>query len=210
MTKPVVLIGAGGHATVLAEMLAENSIPIRAIVSPNAPTAPNLMNIERIETDDQFVQTWAPGSCILVNGIGSIPGSNLRARLGKMLSDQGYVFSSVLSSHAYIPKGATLAAGVQVMAGAVVQTGTQVGENSILNSGCIIDHDCHIGSYCHVAPSATLSGDTVVEDNVHIGTGASLIQGISVGSNSVVGAGAVITKNIPPQTTVVGTNRILR
>lgn len=45
---------------------------------------------------------------------------------------------------------------------------------------------------------------TVVKEGVTIGSGATLLGGITVGENAVVGAGSVVTKNVPPNTTVAG------
>ncbi len=45
---------------------------------------------------------------------------------------------------------------------------------------------------------------TIIEDDVSIGTGAVIMCGITIGRNSLIGAGAVVTKNISPRTTVKG------
>lgn len=45
---------------------------------------------------------------------------------------------------------------------------------------------------------------TVVNDRVSIGSGAVLLPGIEVGSGAVIGAGAVVTKSVPANTTVIG------
>lgn len=44
----------------------------------------------------------------------------------------------------------------------------------------------------------------IVKDNVWIGTRAILLPGVTVGSNSVIGAGAVVTKDVPPFSVVAG------
>jgi maltose O-acetyltransferase len=43
-----------------------------------------------------------------------------------------------------------------------------------------------------------------IEDNVWIGGGAIVLPGVTVGKNSVVGAGAVVTRDVPPNTVAVG------
>jgi maltose O-acetyltransferase len=44
----------------------------------------------------------------------------------------------------------------------------------------------------------------VIEDNVWLGGGAIILPGVTVGRNSVVGAGAVVTRSIPPDSVAVG------
>lgn len=45
---------------------------------------------------------------------------------------------------------------------------------------------------------------TLVKRGASIGSGATLLGGITVGENAVIGAGSVVTKDVPPDTTVVG------
>ncbi|MFN3315526.1 MAG: DapH/DapD/GlmU-related protein, partial [Raineya sp.] len=45
---------------------------------------------------------------------------------------------------------------------------------------------------------------TIVEDGASIGTGATILGGIRIGKNAMVGAGAVVTKNVPENAVVVG------
>ncbi len=50
-----------------------------------------------------------------------------------------------------------------------------------------------------------------VEENVWIGAGAILLPGVTVGKNSVIGAGSVVTRDIPPNVVALGTPcRVLR
>jgi serine O-acetyltransferase len=50
----------------------------------------------------------------------------------------------------------------------------------------------------------------VIEDEVYIGAGAKVLGGIRVGHGAVIGANAVVTRDVPPRATVVGSNRIVR
>ena len=66
-----------------------------------------------------------------------------------------------------------------------------------------------IGSNCWINQQVTIgwadqSGAPVIEDNVTINAGAKVIGNIVIGSNSKVGANAVVVKNVPPDCTVVG------
>ena len=46
--------------------------------------------------------------------------------------------------------------------------------------------------------------DIVIEDNVWLGSGAVVLQGVRLGKGSVIGAGAVVMKDVPPHTVVAG------
>lgn len=66
-----------------------------------------------------------------------------------------------------------------------------------------------IGKNCWINQEVTLgfageSGLPILGDNVHITAGAKILGDITIGDNSIVGANAVVVKNVPPNCTVVG------
>ena len=187
VNKPVIVLGAGGHASVLVDMLRSQGVVPLALVAPTAD-APRAALAGIPLWHDEEILTHLPDEVELVNGIGSLPGNPLRAELFARYRALGYRFASVVSTKAMVSDYAVLEEGVQVMAGAIIQAGARIGANSIINSGAIVDHDCHLGDDNHVAPGA------VTGERVHIGTGAVVIQGISIGSDAVVGAGATLTR----------------
>lgn len=72
-----------------------------------------------------------------------------------------------------------------------------------------------IGSCCHINQQVTIgysgSDAPIIEDNVVVAAGAIIIGKVHVGSDSVVGAGSVVTKDVPEQTVVAGVPaRVLR
>ncbi|MCZ8158966.1 MAG: acetyltransferase [Rhizobiaceae bacterium] len=67
-----------------------------------------------------------------------------------------------------------------------------------------VEHDCIIGDFVTFAPGAKVNGNVVIGDHVYIGSGAILRQGIEIGMGATVGMGAVVTRNVPPNVTVVG------
>jgi len=60
----------------------------------------------------------------------------------------------------------------------------------------VIEHECIIGDFVHISPNAALAGNARVGELTHIGISSSVIQGISIGSNCIIGAGSVAVKNI--------------
>lgn len=98
-----------------------------------------------------------------------------------------------------------------------------IGDNSYINSNLnlIDDYTINIGKYCLIAPnvSITTTGHPVdpelrktkmytfpvnIEDNVWIGTGVIILPGVTIGKNSVIGAGSIVTKYIPSNVVAFG------
>ncbi|SIN98578.1 acetyltransferase [Halodesulfovibrio marinisediminis] len=194
-TPNTIILGAGGHAKVLVDILRQREHFCGAFVSPMFTSEPVFSGLQWLASDDDVCK-FSSGNTVLVNGIGMLPGKHLRKELFLSFSALGYRFKKVISPQAIVSTYAELGDGVQVLPGAIIQAGVVIGANTIINSGAIIEHDCVIGEHCHIAPGVTMSGQVSVGTSVHIGTGANLIQSISVGEDVVVGAGAIVTKNV--------------
>ncbi|MDG3008059.1 serine O-acetyltransferase [Paludisphaera mucosa] len=67
-----------------------------------------------------------------------------------------------------------------------------------------IGANCWINQQVTLGISGSLPGFPTLGDNVRVSVGAKVLGGITVGSNSMIGANAVVMKNVPPNVTVVG------
>lgn len=202
LNKPILLLGAGGHASVLADILRQQGATIAGLVSPEmVPARQTLAGLRHFRSDDD-VLAFDNNEYLLVNGIGSLPGQGLRFSLYRKFIAAGYRFASVVAGSAVVSPYAMLGEGVQIMPGAIIQAGAIIGDNTIINTGAIIEHDCRIGADNHVAPGVTVSGQVETAANVHIGTGASIIQCIRIAEHAVIGAGAVVTRDVPAHHTI--------
>jgi len=105
--------------------------------------------------------------------------------------------------------------GVEVAEGGIfcafttVTADARIGCHFHCNIYSYVAHDCIIGDFVTLAPSVCINGNTVVEDDVYIGTGAILRQGaphepLRIGRGAVIGMGAVVTKDVPAGATVIG------
>jgi UDP-N-acetylbacillosamine N-acetyltransferase len=79
-----------------------------------------------------------------------------------------------------------------------------VGEGVIVNSGAVVEHDVEVGEYAHVAPNATMGGGSSLGAFSHLGIGASVLPRVHIGDRTVVGAGAVVVKNLPDEVVAIG------
>ncbi|MEE2023026.1 acetyltransferase [Alkalimonas mucilaginosa] len=197
MSKPVLLLGAGGHAAVLIDMLRQLNHHIIGLVAREEPAAkPGFAGIPFYASDDD-VLAFNKSEVLLVNALGSLPGQNGRSTLQRRFQQAGYQFMTIVSPHSMVSEYAQLAEGVQVMPGAVINAHSSISEGSIINSGAIIEHDCKIGPYNHIAPGAVLSGGVATGHHVHVGTGANIIQSITIGNNVMISAGSTVVKSLP-------------
>jgi sugar O-acyltransferase (sialic acid O-acetyltransferase NeuD family) len=127
-----------------------------------------------------------------------------RSELATLYASWGYAFQTVISPHAQISPSAKVNCGTMIQAGVNVSSAAKIGQHVRLNTMCNIMHDCIIQDYATVAPNAVLLGCVTVESGAYIGAHATLLPGVRVGEFAVVGAGAVVTHDVAPGTTVVG------
>jgi UDP-perosamine 4-acetyltransferase len=200
--RPIIILGAGGHARVLADTLMLLKTPVLGCVAPERPWKP-ISGVDYLG-DDSVIGGYQTGDVALVNGVGSVGNPAARRSLFMRLLDAGYAFSSVIHPSTILGSDVELSEGVQLMAGVIIQAGCAIGKNVIVNTGARIDHDCEIGDDAHIAPGAVLSGNVKVGDRSHIGTGASVRQGVRVGADVVIGVGASVVSDIPAGALAVG------
>lgn len=206
------ILGAGGHAKVIISIVKQlkdfeivgicdddsTKLGLEVLGVPVKWRTTDLSEIRQI-ADSAFV------------GIGSVGDPSLRIRFFEEIKKHGFNVPILISPQAVVSEDVAIDEGTVVMPGAIVNPGAHIGKNCIINTGSVIDHDCVIEDHVHIAPGATLSGGVYVSRGAHVGTGVSIIQGIRVGEFSIVGAGAVVVKDVSPWTVVVGVPaRLLR
>lgn len=86
----------------------------------------------------------------------------------------------------------------------VVTTDIEVGDFVILNLACTLGHDTIVKDHCAFMPTCNISGEVEIGEGVYCGTGVKIINQTSIGENTIVGAGAVVTKPLPANCTAVG------
>ena len=99
-----------------------------------------------------------------------------------------------------------------------IENDVLIGDRVTIKNGVSLYDGLRIESDVFIGPNVTFTNDkyprsrnanyaclqTWVESGVSIGGGAVILPGIRIGAGAIVGAGSVVTKNVPPLVTVVG------
>lgn len=200
MKKKLIIIGGGGHARVLIQMI--EALGLDEICGYTDQRSSGL-RIPYLGVDD-IIKEYATDEVFLVNGLGSSGINSRRVEMFQQFKRFGYAFHSLIHPQALMASDVEISEGVQVMVGSIINTGVVLGENTIINSGAIVEHDCKLAPHVHLAPGVTLSGGCRIGAGSHIGTGATVIQNISIGQGTLIGAGAVVVRSIPPHSKAMG------
>jgi sugar O-acyltransferase (sialic acid O-acetyltransferase NeuD family) len=195
MTRALVLIGAGGHGTVVLEVLLVTGQQVLGVCDPALPRGASGPLGQTVLGGDEAVATLSPDEVLLVNGVGSIGLPTARDEVFRRFAARGYRFATVVHPGALVSPHAVLEEGCQLMAGAVVQCGARVGADSIVNTRASVDHDSTLGRSVHVAPGAILCGEVRVGDLCHIGAGATVLQNVTLPDRTLVQAGSLVARS---------------
>lgn len=98
------------------------------------------------------------------------------------------------------------------------RSGVRIGQNCWISHRCRVETHIEIGNNCTLTNCAVLThdasmrrhlgqtriGEVAIRDNCYIGYGAIILPGVTIGPDSIVGAGAVVTRDVPPRTVVAG------
>jgi len=192
----IIIVGAGGHGQVVAESLqaraaAGSDIEILGFVD-DGPVARHRFPVLGSIADLRAI----PHDAAIV----AIGDNITRDRLSERLRSSGERIISAIHPTAIVVGGVEIDDGAMVCAGAIAATGAAIGRGVILNTGSSIDHHCRVGEYAHIAPG----GEVSIGRRVLVGIGARVLPRITVGHDAVVGAGAVVIRDVPPRTIVTG------
>ncbi|MBC8152747.1 MAG: acetyltransferase [Bacteroidetes bacterium] len=94
--------------------------------------------------------------------------------------------------------------GSILSAGTILTTNITMGRHVFVNLKCTIGHDVVLSDFCALMPGVSVSGEVGLGEGVYVGTGAILLNRITIGANTIIGAGAVVTRSLPNNCTAVG------
>lgn len=208
MSEPrrYVIWGSAGHAKVLAEIIDAAGGELAALVD-NDPAAHPIREGIPLLRGESGLRKWLSGRAASAHqalvAIGGGRGGE-RLDLQRLLRGLGFASDPLVHAGALLSPSARLGPGCQILGHALVGAEAVLGEACIVNHKASVDHECRIGAGVHLAPGVLLCGCVALGDRVFVGAGATLLPRIRVGSDSVIGAGSLVTGDIPPGVVAYG------
>lgn len=205
MKEKIILIGGGGHAKVLIDLIRTNGqFEITGILDSGLKIGSLVLGISVLGSDNLLSELYSKGIKSACIAVGSIKNNDKRKLLFENGRGCGFDIPFLIHPKAIVSKEAIISKGTQIMASAIIQTSSLIGDNTIINTGAIIEHDCKVGNHVHICPGAIISGGCSINDGAFIGAGATIMQSLNIGRNAVVAAGAVVINNVPDGVEVKG------
>jgi UDP-perosamine 4-acetyltransferase len=198
----VLILGAGGHARVIAALLAHSGIPIRGVLDRNPPRGGETIGgTSVIGTFDDLPRQHNQGMRRVALAIGD---NAERAAMYAHVRALGFEVVGLRHPTAVVETGACVAPDAVLCMGVLVAADARVGANVLLNSGSIVEHECVIGDHVHVSSGASLAGRVKVGRGTLVGARGCIREGLTIGEGAVVGAGAVVISDVGDLEVAVG------
>jgi len=187
VNREYIVIGASGHGAVVADILLKSGLVVKGFLDDGVEVGSEVLGVPVLGAIDMC--TRYP-DCLFIVGIGN--NATRRAIAEKYQLDYGVA----VHPSAIIGQDVEIGAGSVLMASCVVNPMTVIGEHCIINTGACLDHDNKISDFVHVSPGAVLGGLVNVGCGSQVGIGACVKNVTTICDDVIVGAGAVVVKDI--------------
>jgi len=201
--KDMVIIGAGGFGREVAWLIEDIN------------KEKELWNIIGFVDDNEDIQgTEINGYKVIgnidwlknqrLNVVNAIGDSITRKKVVQRLESTNNMYPNLIHPSVVYSDKVSFGEGNIICAGNILTVNIDLGKHVIINLDCTIGHDVVLGDYTTIFPSVNVSGFVNTGECVSVGTGSAIIQGIKIGENTIIGAGAIVVKNLPPNCTAIG------
>jgi len=198
----VLIIGAGGHGKVVLDILraAGKHRPVGFIDADPGLIGSTVNGLPVLGQANLLpkLRSRAAGAIVAIGD------NRARQRYGQMIAQQGWELVNAIHPSAVVSDSVKLASGIMIAAGAIVGPDVEIAESVIVNTAAVIEHECRLAAAVHACPAAALAGRVTVGEGAFLGLGCRIIQCLNVGAHSIVGAGAVVIRDVVEGVTVVG------
>jgi sugar O-acyltransferase (sialic acid O-acetyltransferase NeuD family) len=205
--KDIVIYGAGGFAREVAYLIdqinkEEKRWRLLGFVEDNIETKGKVLNGYPILGDIEWFYTQKNQINVAI-AVGSPKGKRtIFEKLNKTKAD--ILYPNLIHPGVSISQFNEIGNGNIICEGSILTCNIILKDFVIINLNCTIGHDTIIENYCTILPNVSISGNVHLMEGVDFGTNGTIIQGISVGEYVIIGAGAVVVKDLPAMCTAVG------
>jgi len=146
--------------------------------------------------------------------------SNTKKLVNVQIGDDVKIFDFVNAYNCTIGDGSKVGTFVEIQQGATIGKNCKISSHSFICEGVHIKDGVFVGHNVSFINdkypfavnqdnSMKTTGDwkmveTIIEDRASIGTSSTILSGVRIGKNAIVGAGSVVTKDVPDNTVVAG------
>lgn len=197
MADKILLIGAGGHAKCMIDILARQcEYQLVGIIGREDESISELMGFQVFKGDAHLEFFWRQGIHKILIGVGGYRNNNTRKDIFFRLKSMHFEIVNLIDATATIAEDVIMGDGVVIFPGVIINPGVKIGNNVIVNNGSIICHDTVVQDHVNISPGVTIGASSSIGEGAFFALGSSAISGVQIGSEILVAAGAMVTCDI--------------
>ena len=201
----IILIGAGGHARSVADVIkSEGRYQIAGLIDSFQKPGTVCFGYEILGGEKDL-----PNLCrnLKIYKAFIAIGDNyqrqaMAERIKKAIPEIEFI--TCIHPSAIIGSDVIIGAGAAIMPGVIIISGCSIAEGCLLNTGSSIDHDGIMEPWSSLGPGVIAGGHLKLGERSAINLGAKVVNDISIGRDTLIGAGAVVSKDIPDNVVAYG------
>lgn len=204
--KDLIIVGAGGFGREVAWLVERintvaNTWNLLGFVDDNTELQGAILNNYPVMGNVDLLTNY-PDSYVVC----AVGASKTREKIVHTIKEKNpnIRFATLIDPSVEMSQYVSIGEGTVICAHTIITVNISILEHVIINLDCTIGHDAVLEPFVTVYPSANISGMTRIGYGAELGTGMQIIQGKQIGTHSIIGAGAVVVKDIPANCTAVG------
>jgi sugar O-acyltransferase (sialic acid O-acetyltransferase NeuD family) len=204
--EKIIIIGAGGFGREVKMLIDQmnlkgNKYEFLGYFDDGVKTGTIINNNEVLGSIDDLLKSDEK-----INVIVAIGSPDIKKKIvEKLLKNSNIAFPTLIHPSVIIgDEFVKIGKGCIICAGTIITCNIIIKDFVILNLMCTVGHDTTIHSFASFMPSVNISGEVVIHEEVYVGTGAKIINQLEIGEQTIIGAGAVVSKSLPERCTAVG------
>ncbi|HET8887033.1 MAG TPA: NeuD/PglB/VioB family sugar acetyltransferase [Salinimicrobium sp.] len=204
MKEDVIILGKGGHAKTIIDMIEEQGIYNIVGVTDYEVSEAEFAGYPVLGTDDVLPGYFKKGVKNAVIGVGGFRNNDLRIKLFNRAKKVGFNLPVIVHHSAIVSKTSKIGEGTVIKRGAIVDTDVTIGKNNVLELGSTVGHESKVGDHVLISANSIVSAYDIIEDDVFLAVSSTIISGLKVCSGTLIGAGSVVVKDIEQPGTYFG------
>jgi sugar O-acyltransferase (sialic acid O-acetyltransferase NeuD family) len=205
MIKPIWILGAGGHAQSVLNILSQLNLIgfLEGFIVDHAEHDSDSELLKPVMNESDAIVKLIDKNINLIHGFIPSPLKQKQINI-ELFIINGFNFSGFISPNVTVPSSSFLGEGVQIFNNCYLGPHVSISEHVTLNTASVIEHNVQIGGFTFIGPTACVLGGVSIGKRVYVGAGSTILPGIRIGDDSTIGAGSLVTKDVMPGKKVFG------
>lgn len=202
--KDIYILGVGNNTIVYIDLVESCGYNVSGLYHYNDERTGE--NVHGFPIIDSNTNLFKRESLMGMNFAISVGDNKIRAELAEMIRKKRGNLPTLIHPTAVVSKYAEIAQGVVIHANSVIQADVSIKQDSVVSYNVSITHTSKIGKACYLAFNSNIGAYVEIGDFVFVGQSAALVSGKLnyIGHESIIGAGAVVIKNVEPFSVIAG------